>query len=230
MIMKICPVCGVELEDNVFFCPECGAKYVESDVKREVASEDTQTKSESEATAKAASMEIKGLNDIVSSKLSDAPLPKMSETFRQMGTELNGMAMSVLFVAGRMTDAHIFDIIAIVFFILTAGSFVARSKGQKKIGTGEIMVRAAISLLTNDASALVERYPKNADVPKQLDMMKKKADEALARQLEAKRRNRRKIRLIALAVFLVFAAGVAVMAVQKHARDKAAIEYATQPE
>jgi hypothetical protein len=92
------------------------------------------------------------------------------------------------------------------------------------------MIRAAMSVFTGEASGLVDTFSKNAGVAKQLDMMKKKADEALARQKEARRKNQRKILLIALAVVLVFAAGVAVLAVQKNAKEKAATEYAAQPE
>ncbi|WP_295935630.1 zinc ribbon domain-containing protein [uncultured Alistipes sp.] len=227
--MKTCPVCGVQMEDHLRFCEACGAEYVVAVVSEITSGVSSRSGADAKAAAPDPSLALNGLEEEVA-KLNDVPLPKIGDTVRKMMPGLSGVAVVFFFVAGWLTGANIFYILAVVAFVVLGGSGAASMKGKKRFSPGEVLVRAAISILANDASALMEEFPHNADVPKRLDTMKKKADEALALQKEAQRRNRRKILLVALVVFLICSAGVGALAVRKHAADKAAAEYAAQPE
>lgn len=212
--MKTCPVCGARMSDSQNLCPACGADYVEAVVN------DITAGVEADPCLMLASLEegLAGLDAV--------PMPALGETARKMTPLLCGVALAFSLLSGVLTGANFFYLLALAALILLV---VGLMRG-KRLSAGEVVVRAAARVFAEDAASVRERFADNADVMARLDAMELRLDDALAGQVAAHARNRKKVILIASVVLALCCVGVGALAVRNHAARRAEAAYAAQPE
>lgn len=206
------------MEDSQNLCPDCGADYVEAVVN------DITSGAGADARLILASLEegLAGLDAV--------PLPTVGDTARKMLPVLCAAALVFCLLAGVATGANIFYLLAVAVLVPLAVVLFARMQGKLRLSAGEVVVRAAARVFTEDAASVRERFAEDAEVLAQLDAMQLRLDDALARQAAAHAQNRRKVTVMAAVVLACCCVGAGALAVRNHAARKAQSAYAAQPE
>lgn len=206
------------MEDSQNRCPVCGTDYL-SAVVSEISGGGTDEDASSLDTLEASLQ-----------PLDEAPLPTPGETLRRLSVELYSVAAVFCLLAGAVTRANLFYLLALVPIVLLIPKIVARLRHKRPMGRGEVLVQAASRIFAEDAALVRERMAGRGDAEARLAAMQQRVDRAEALQREAHARNGRRIRLVAGAVLLVACLGVGVLAVHNHGVREAAAAYAAQPE
>ena len=215
--MKTCPCCGTRLNDAQSRCPACGADYLETVI-------DALGGSDPDVAMRLSALE-EGLRP-----LEDAPSPTLTETARRMTPLLGGGTALFCLVAGFVSGANIFYLLAVAAAVPSLLGLFARLHGRQASSSGEAIARAAARVFDDEAARLRERCGEQPEVAERLAAMQHRIEETLARQQEARIRNTRTIRNIAAGIFVIFCIAVGALAVRNHAARKAAAAYEAQAE
>lgn len=213
--MKTCPVCGVQMPDQATACGACGADYATAVVQ------DIAGGADADATLMLSTLD-EGLV-----RVDNAPLPAMDDTLRRRLPIVCVILLVFFALSGFFAQANIFYILAVVMAIALVWSLVAC--GKKSLSPGEVIIRAAGRVFTEDAADLRARFAGDDHVTTALDSMQERLDNALALQTATHARNSRMLWIILAVVLVLGAAGVGSLAVRNRAANKAAAEYAAQP-
>lgn len=208
------------MEDTQPRCPACGTEYL-SAVLHEISGnrEDAEEQEQS----------LDDLEQLLQ-PLDQAPLPTSRETLRRMLPGLYGLALLFCLLAGIATHANLFYLLAIIPAVLLVLKLPVLLRRTPPMGRGEILIRAAARVFSEDAAALQRKAAKEGSLGQRLDALQLRIDQALERQRQAHARNARRIRITAGIILLAACAGAGWLALHNHAVRKAEAEYAARPE
>lgn len=217
--MKTCFVCGVQMQDADNLCPTCGADYMQA-VINDISGGSTNAD---------ARLMLNNLEEGFA-RLDRISPPTLGDSLRKMLPSFYLAGFLFFLLAGILTGANIFYLLAVAILIPLLLALFGRIRGRQRLCPGEVLICATKRVFDEDAAVMRERFGKQTDVMTRLNAMQERIDEMLEEQGTAHKNNRKKIVLVGAILLILCCVGVAALTVRNHAARKSMAAYAMQPE